>query len=276
MFGLVPKPIWSKCIAPNEHNAIPQRANVWLLQWPDGRCGLLDSGCGNPAWFPEKARRLHSLPDEWPLLEALQQHGVSREDIDFVALSHLHWDHAGGLGRVFDGETDWTFPRAEYIVHALEWEDACSGNPLLYKSYPADTLAPLQAVADTRVRLIHADVAELAPGLIMRRSGGHTRGHCVFHLYGDPLEINHPGACALSPCVHAVYAADVCPTAHHLRLVFQAAYDTYPLDTRAWKQRWLPQIADQGILLLFDHDPDRFAARISANPPLEFTYTEGF
>ncbi len=269
MFGLVPKPIWSTCITPNEHNAIPQRANVWLLEWPDGRRGLLDSGCGDPAWFSEKARRLQGMPGGWPLLAALQQNGVAPEDIDFVALSHLHWDHAGGVGRVIDGVPAWTFPRAEYMVHALEWADACSGNPLLYKSYPADTIAPLQALPAERLRLIQADVAEVAPGLVMRRSGGHTRGHCVFHLYGNPVEIDHPATRAV-PCTHALYAADVCPTVHHLRLVFQAAYDTYPLDTRAWKQQWLPRTADEGILLLFDHDPTHVAARITADPQQEF------
>lgn len=274
LFGLVPKPIWSRGLPANERNAVPQRANVCLLEWPDGRRGLLDSGCGDPAWFSEKEQRLQAMPPGWPLLQALRDLTIEPDTIDFVALTHLHWDHAGGIGRILEGQLQLTFPQADYFVHAQEWHDACSGNPLLYKSYPADVLAPLQAVANQRLRLIESDRTTIAPGLTMHRSGGHTRGHCAFELQGEPMHLQHPAADAFGPCIKAVYAGDVCLTAHHLRLVFQTAYDTFPLDTRAWKQQWLPRIADEGMVLLFGHDPDRFAAHIAADPRQEFVVTQ--
>jgi hypothetical protein len=67
-----------------------------------------------------------------------------------------------------------------------------------------------------------------------------------------------------------VLAGDVCPTRHHLRLVFQLAYDTYPLDTRAWKRAWLPRLASERAVLLFDHDPEYFGGTLRPDEKLEF------
>lgn len=136
MFGLVPKAIWARRIQPDEQNRIPQHAHVLLVELDDGRCGLVDSGCGAAERFSEKEQRLHGLGPGWPLGDALRRAGKRPDDIHFVVLTHLHWDHAGSA---------YAFPRARFYIHALEWADAISGNPLLYKSYPRETIAPLES-----------------------------------------------------------------------------------------------------------------------------------
>ncbi len=274
MFGLVPKPIWSKRIAPDERNGIPQNANVLLVELDDGRKGLLDTGCGDPATFSDKERALHGMRIDWPLMNAFRSMGLSPESIDFVVLTHLHWDHAGGVGSVADdGTVQWTFPRAIHYVHELEWADALSGDPLLYKSYPADTLAPLRALPEKQRVLVRDEQPDILPGLRMIRSGGHTRGHCVIHATHASMELAHPKAADFGPVRHLMFTGDVCPTQHHLRLVFQTAYDTYPLDTRRWKRDWLPRAAQDGIALFFDHDPEACAALIRADDQREYEIT---
>jgi len=271
MFGLVPKPIWAKLIPPDERNGIPQNANVLLVELDDGRTGLLDTGCGDPAAFSDKELALHGMTRDWPLMNALQALNIPAESIDFVVLTHLHWDHAGGVGNVTaDGSAAFTFPHAVHYMHEQEWADAVSGDPLLFKSYPADTLAPLIQLPDTQRVLVREDKPEILPGVRMIRSGGHTRGHCVIHVERDPIELAHPGADDFGAVRRLMFTGDVCPTQHHLRLVFQTAYDTFPLDTRRWKRAWLPRAARDGIALFFDHDPKTCGAVIRRDERKEF------
>ncbi len=270
MFGLVPKPIWSKLTPADERNRIAQSANVLLVELNDGRRGLIDTGCGSAHKFSDKERSLHGLGGGWPLEEALAARGTGLDAIDFVIFTHLHWDHAGGAGRP-DGQGGIapSFPRAVHIVHEQEWWDAVSGNPLLYKSYPAETLAPLRQM-ESRLQLISGADTEVLPGIRLIQSGGHTRGHCVVLIHDDPLRMDHPGSGAVPATSTLVFAGDVCPSRHHLRMVFQTAYDTFPLQTRAWKREWLKRIADERIMLCFDHDPETAAAVIRADTEREF------
>jgi glyoxylase-like metal-dependent hydrolase (beta-lactamase superfamily II) len=270
MFGLVPKPIWSRRLPPDELNRIPQHAHALLLELADGRTGLVDTGCGDPARLPAKEREQQALGGDWPLMDALQARGLAPAQIDFIILTHLHGDHAGGAVRPGPDQPGPHFPNARYYLHELEWADAVSGDPLLYKSYPPEIVAALQALPPAQRCLVSDAQPDLFPGVRLERSGGHTRGHAVIHLESGDLELNHPDAAAFGPVRHALFAGDVCPTHAHLRLVFQTAYDTYPLDTRRWKQTWLPRIAAEPIALFFDHDPGLFAACIAPDPRAEY------
>jgi glyoxylase-like metal-dependent hydrolase (beta-lactamase superfamily II) len=273
MFGIVPKPIWSRRITPDEQNRIPQHAHSLLIELDDGRVGLVDSGCGAAERFSEKEQRLHGLGPGWPLLDALRAAGKGPEDIDFVVFTHLHWDHAGGAVAPPSYGRDLAFPRARLYIHAQEWRDATSQDPLLYKSYPPETIDALRAAP---MELVDADEAEILPGIWMHRTSGHTRGHCAIRITHPRLAFNHPAAHGGPRPVQLLLAGDVCPTRHHLRMVFQTSYDVFPLDTRAWKWEWLPRIAREGILLLFDHDPDIFGATLREDERDEFIVVQTF
>ena len=269
MFGLVPKPIWHKRLPADERNRIPQYARVLLIELPDGRRGLLDTGCGPASQFGDKERELNGLGAGWPLSDALAAAGLAPADLDWIAFTHLHWDHAGSL---VAPATDTVFSRATFHVHTAEWEDARSGNELLYKSYPPPIQQALAEVPAHRLRLVTDAAPTVAPGISLVRSGGHTRGHCTLVVEEPTVWIQ--GAWRDFPL--AVFAGDVCPTQHHLRMVFQTSYDTFPLETRAWKKAWLPRLAAAGGLLLFDHDPQSFGAVIRADPREEFAVAERF
>jgi glyoxylase-like metal-dependent hydrolase (beta-lactamase superfamily II) len=105
----------------------------------------------------------------------------------------------------------------------------------------------------------------------MIRSSGHTRGHSIICLeHEDGIDVVHPEAMFMFPPRRIVFAGDVCPMRHNVRMVFQTSYDTYPLDTRKWKRAWLPEIVADGTLIMFDHDPDLFGATLKVHDRKEF------
>jgi glyoxylase-like metal-dependent hydrolase (beta-lactamase superfamily II) len=184
-----------------------------------------------------------------------------------VILTHLHWDHAGGVGRLQeDGTTVLTFPHAQHFVHGIEWDVAFSGDPLLGQSYPPATLAPLRDALQDQVLLVTDAAPDVLPGVRMARTGGHTEGHCAVVLSDRRLVLHHPRAGDVDGPDTIVFAGDACPTHGHLRMVYQTAYDTRPLDTRAWKRRFLAEIAAEQYLLMFCHDPVLFGATLQPDP----------
>ena len=267
MFGLVPRVIWEKKIPADHRHTILQNANVLLVELDDGRLGLVDTGCGAAEKFSPRERELHGLSPGWPLQANLAACGVALEDIAFVVYTHLHWDHAGGSGAPPSLGRALSFPNARHYIHALEWEDATSGNPLLYKSYPPEIVTTLRGAER---ELVDGNDTEILPGLRLIRTSGHTRGHCSILLQGSGLELIHPHAADAAGFKGLLLAGDVCPSHLNLRMVFQTSDDTFPLDTRAWKQTWLPRIAEERLILLFDHDPVLLGALIRPDPREEF------
>ena len=266
MFGLVPKGIWQGLCPPDEKNMIRQRANAWLIETADGKKGLLESGCGDPAWFSERERSLHQLESEWLLARSLKTLGIAFEDIDFILLSHAHWDHAGGLMHP-DGRP--VFPNAEIFLREAEVNCVLGKDPLLYKSYPGKIQQSFKTLSHL-IFPVPDDDPEVLPGIYMLPAPGHSEGQAG--IFFSSTELTGREGKKLS----ALFTGDNCPSQHHLRMVFQSAYDTYPLKTRAWKQEWLPRCAADDILLLFTHDPECFGAWIREDPKHEFVVRETY
>jgi glyoxylase-like metal-dependent hydrolase (beta-lactamase superfamily II) len=277
MFGLVPRTIWSKRIPPDDLGRIPQHAHSLLLELDDGRVGLVDTGCGPDASFSDKEKAIHGLGPGWPLAENLARRGRKPSDIGFVIFTHLHWDHGGGAVAPTGSVSPLAFPGAAHYVHELEWRDATSRDPLLYKSYPPGIV---EALGHADLRTVSDAAPDILPGIRLLRSSGHTRGHSVVFIEGPGVDVVHPATgqslVRARPPGFLLFAGDVCPTQHHLRMVFQTSYDTFPLDTRSWKRTWLPKAADEGALLLFDHDPDLYGALLCRDPEREIAVLEPF
>ena len=257
MFGIVPKPIWSKTTTCDEQNRILLETNCFVLK--DGeRTILIETGIGSK--HSDRFRKFHDIAEGNPLVENLQARGIQPEEIDTVILSHLHFDHAGGATmHAEDGSLVPTFPNAEYITQRHEWVMATSGYPELSGAYKVEDLLPL---ADSgQLRLVDGDV-EIVPGIHAWVTGGHTEGHSAILVESNGEE--------------AVFLGDICPTTKHLTTLWGMAYDVDVLQLRRRKKEVFGRIADQGWIALFDHDTEVTASYLQRDDKRDFVLDNPF
>src|SRR5215469_5970338 len=96
MFGVVPRALWEKQLPADARNRVRLTARCLLVRAP-GRLVLLDTGMGDD-WQPRQ-RDLYAIEREPSLLAQLAARNIAAEDVTDVVLTHLHFDHAGGLAR---------------------------------------------------------------------------------------------------------------------------------------------------------------------------------
>jgi glyoxylase-like metal-dependent hydrolase (beta-lactamase superfamily II) len=236
MFGVVPKVLWERVAPPDARNRIRLAMRAWLVTG-GAAVTLIDAGAGDK--LDARAADIYGLDRTRHLDGSLAEIGLAPGDVDLVVASHLHFDHAGGFtARGADGAVRPRFPNARYSVRRGEWEDATHPHERNRASYFAENYVPLAEAGV--LDLVDADGA-VAPGLRLRRTGGHTRHHQI-------VEIESEGRVA-------VFAADLLPTAAHLPLAYIMGYDLYPMDTLAFKRAFLREAVEREYLILFEHDP---------------------
>lgn len=241
MFGVVPKPLWEKRIAPDERNRIPLGMRCLLVEHDDGLV-LIDTGVGNKE--NEKFRDIYGIENAgagggtW-LEDGLATLGHRPDDVRVVINTHLHFDHAGGNTRVDDGgAVQPAFPRARYFVQNGEHHWATHTNERTAASYFGRNWDPLLATG--AMTLVEGEL-ELIPGIRTVLSPGHTPWHQSVMVDGGGGE-------------QALFLGDVCPTAAHLPLPWIMGYDVEPLRTLESKRRLLTEAVGEGWLLVFEHD----------------------
>jgi len=236
MFGVVPRSLWERRATPDAKNRIRLALRPLLIRRP-GHVVLVDTGVGDK--LDRKFTDLFGLDRSRHLDHALAGVGLTAVDVDIVILTHLHFDHAGGAtARVGDTLVP-RFPRARYVVRRGEWEDARSPDERSRASYLPDNFLPL---ADAGVLDLVDHDAEIVPGVRLRRTGGHTAHHQMVQISGGGRT--------------AVFAADLLPTVAHLDLPWIMSYDLYPLDTLAYKRKFLAEAVEGEYAIFFEHDPD--------------------
>jgi glyoxylase-like metal-dependent hydrolase (beta-lactamase superfamily II) len=246
MFGVVPKVLWNRVAPADERNRIQMGMNCLLIEG-EGKRVLVDAGSG--AKNDAKFREIYAIERPEGLLEELAAAGVAPEQVDAVAMTHLHFDHCGGgTARGEDGSVRPTFPKATYYVRRREWDDAHEANERNRASYFSENYDPLEKAGQLK---IHDQDLEILPGVTMRLLPGHTLGHqgVFFDIPGE----------------RALYTVDLIPTAAHLPLPYIMGYDLYPMTTLETKRRKLAQATKENWLLLFEHDPTLYAVRISGS-----------
>jgi len=249
MFGVVPKPLWSKRIPADERNRIPLGMRCALIEHDIGLV-LIDTGAGNKE--SEKFIDIYGIenatPDGRTMLEAgIRAAGHAPEDIVLVIDSHLHFDHAGGnTYRDASGQVRLTFPNARYAVQHGEYHYANATNERTAASYFPHNFVPV--LEANRFDLIEGE-HEIAPGLRVIPTPGHTP--------------HHQGILLSSRGEHAFYLADLCPTAAHLPLPWIMGYDVEPLVTLETKRRVFKRALEEGWRLIFEHDAVTATGRIA-------------
>ena len=236
MFGVVPKPLWERRAPADARNRI--RLGLRPLLVRGEKTMIIDAGIGGK--MDAKSTDIYGIDRTQNLDDSLQAAGVRREDVEIVLATHLHFDHAGGFTtRLESGQIVPAFPRARYVVRTAEWEDATHPNERNRASYLAENFVPL---ADAGVVHFMPDDGEVMPGVRVVRSGGHTMHHQVVFIESGGLT--------------AVFTADMVPTAAHVDDPWIMGYDLYPMDTLAFKRRFLRDAIGRGFLIFFEHDPD--------------------
>ncbi len=240
MFGVVPRPLWEKRIAPDARHRIPLGMRCLLVEHESGLV-LIDTGAWNKE--NEKFHDIYGVENAGTdgatqLEDGLRQLGVAVTDITLVINTHLHFDHAGGnTTRRADGVIVPTFPNAKYVLQNGEYEYATHTNERTAASYFPHNFVP---VHDAGLFELVRGEKEIVAGISVVPTPGHVPHHQGVKLESDGMI--------------AFYAADLVPTVAHLPLPYIMGYDVEPLVTLESKRRILKSALDDQWLLVFEHD----------------------
>lgn len=249
MFGVVPKPLWEKRIAPDERNRILLCMRCLLIEHDAGPV-LVDTGLGNKE--ADKFLDIYGVENAGRrgptrLDDALAEAGYTANDIRYVINTHLHFDHAGGNTYV-EGEEPETliaFPNATYVVQERELEFAGQRNERIAASYLPPNIEPISRAE--RWHTVRGE-AELLPGIHLMPTPGHVPGH-------QSVLVQSGGETAC-------FLGDLVPTAAHLPLPWIMGYDLEPLLTLETKRALLGRAEAEGWVLVFEHDAERGLGRV--------------
>ncbi len=234
LFGVIPKPLWSRAYPADENNAVKLIMRNLLVDQGERKI-LIDAGVGNH--YSPKLRRNngHEQTDILPL--SLAQKGYTPEDITDVVFTHLHWDHANGAVLNEDGDLRLLFPNAKHWCSKRQWEHARVSNPRERAAYFTDVLDFLKD--EGRLQLVEKE-GDLFPGFEVRFFDGHTPGQII------PL-VRHEGKTV-------VFTGDLLPTAAHIPILWIAAYDLNPVAAMEEKNSFLKEVVENNYVLFFEHD----------------------
>ncbi|UJJ50210.1 MBL fold metallo-hydrolase [Rhodanobacter denitrificans] len=245
MFGNAPKALWSRWIAPDAENRIPLACRCLLVKGLDGRNVLFETGIG--AFFEPALRERYGVVEpQHVLLDSLAEVGLSHQDIDVVVLSHLHFDHAGGLLAAWeDGQPPrLLFPNARFVVGAEHWHRATHPHPRDRASFVPELQPLLQASG--RLELVEGEYSRtLGKSVRFFFSDGHTPGLMLAEVGG------------------VVFCADLIPGRFWVHLPITMGYDRWPEKLIDEKRVFLEDKLARDVRLFFTHDHDCALARVS-------------
>lgn len=254
MFGNVPRTLWTQWLTPDEFNRIQLACRCLLIQ-DKGKNILLETGIG--AFFePMLKERFGVVEPDHVLLSSLGKIGIPHTAIDIVILSHLHFDHAGGLLSPWSPlePVSLLFPNADYVVSKKAWERANAPHPRDKASFIP--LLNKLLTESNRLKFVDNDLNFLGSNFSFHMSDGHTPGMLLTEIntLKGPL----------------VFAADLIPGLPWVHLPVTMGYDRFPEMVINEKQELLHYLANHNGALFFTHDPSVASAKIKLNDANKF------
>ncbi len=247
MYGNCPKAVWSRWSPPDALDRIDLACRAMLIRDGDRRI-LLETGIG--AFFdPKKRERYGVVEDRHVLLEHLAAAGAPHDTIDVVVLSHLHFDHAGGLLAPFEAGKPpaLLFPRARFVVGRRAWERAKAPHARDRASFIPEL--PTLLEASGRLVVVDGDTHPvLGDGYRFHTSDGHTPGLLLTEVATDAGPL--------------VFMADLVPGAPWMHLPITMGYDRFPELVIDEKTRLLTDLLARKGSVFFTHDPKMAMGRV--------------
>ncbi len=233
LLGVVPRMMWDSLVADeidSDHRLL-QALNCLLIETPAGRV-LVETGIGDR--ISDKGRAMRRYEGPW-IVPALEAAGFAPDSVDAVAVSHLHYDHAGGV-LLADGAR--AFPRARLIAQRAEWEIALGENPRLVASYDQPEL---RLVRDLGLESAADGEAEILPGVSVILTGGHSAGHQGVVVRGRDRTVGFFG--------------DLCMRPWSANPKWVTAFDDFPLDSVLVKAELFARAAEENWTIVLSHEP---------------------
>lgn len=250
MFGAVPKTMWHKIIDCDEKNRIPLVSRS-LVVTSEKRKLLVDVGCGDK--WSEKLSAIYAI-EALPL----EPQGFRKEEITDVILTHMHFDHAGGISHMSEsGECVLTYPSANVFLQKANYENAKHPNIREAASYLPENVLPLK---DAKLTFTEGS-QEIYPNIWVHRADGHTHGLQWLEIRSEKETV--------------VYPSDLMPTSRHVPLPYLMGYDIAAETALKEKQSFLEQAVQKNWLVVFEHDPDVEAGRIGCDERGRYFLREG-
>ena len=259
MFGNAPRAVWQRWCPPDERGRIELACRAMLIDEGD-RLVLCEAGIG--AFFDPKLRdRFGVAEPDHVLLQSLAELGIAEEQIDVVILSHLHFDHAGGLLSAYQPDTPFRllFPNARYVTSQQAYERAKHPHPRDRASFIPELLPLLEESG--RLELVTGDTHPLL-GLRYRfeLSDGHTPGMLHTTVLGEQHSL--------------FFAADLVPGVPWVHVPITMGYDRFPEHIVDEKTRILGQLAREHTHIFFTHDRSVAWARVVQDEKGKFSASE--
>lgn len=256
MYGNAPRELWKRWSTPDETNRITLACRALLLKTDDGKNILFETGAG--AFFDDAMKARYGIEGKHNLLIGnLEKVGISPDKIDTIILSHLHFDHLGGLVNAYgEGEPRLMFPNARFYVSSKQWERANNPHPRDKASY----IRFINTLLEKSGRLVIVgknDTDILGPAIEFIFSDGHTPGLMMSRIKLDSGPL--------------LFVSDLIPAAPWVNPSLSMGYDRYPELLIDEKSAILQKMHDENGKLFFTHDPQIICGKVARDEKGKWT-----